>query len=98
MGGDREGIDIEQEGKGYSAYTNIQRMFFECSLKVMTTLGGNVLGIFLWKVFVTFSERLRGTFSHNHQVSFTEIYNLIIPFSNCIGFSKIHPLYHRRTL
>ena len=28
--------------------------------------------VFLWKVFLTFSERLFGLFPHNHQKTFTE--------------------------
>ena len=39
------------------------------------TFRGNVLGTVLWKVFLTFSKRLCGSFSHKNQGIFTE--NLI---------------------
>ena len=42
-------------------YKNVQR-----------TLGGSVLGTFLWKVFFTFSECLCGLYPHWHQGIFTD--------------------------
>ena len=39
---------------------------------VQRTSGGNVLGTFLWKVFLTFYDRLFGLFLHHHHEIFTE--------------------------
>ena len=39
---------------------------------VYRTLGGNVLGMFLWKVFLISSEHLCWSLSHNHQGIFVD--------------------------
>ena len=39
---------------------------------VQRTLGWNVLEMFLWQVFLKFSEHLFGIFLHGHQEIFTE--------------------------
>ena len=63
---------------------------WHCSLKskgrpcqhtnVQRTLGGNVLGTFLWKVFLMFSECLCSLFAHKHQGIFEEYLTSNYPF------------------
>ena len=45
---------------------------FPANTKTSENIGGNVLEMFLWKVFLMFSEHLCGSFPHNHQEIFTD--------------------------